>query len=206
VTITKSRFYNNALGIVPNALDGEKFPPAENNVITDNDIFWNNLNFHEGKAPYKVRSTGVPFLAPIGTGLLLLGGRGNLVEKNRIYGNYLAGVAAIDGILLVKNPAAISLDRNTIRENVFGLGGNDLNGRDIAYDGSGSDNCFSLVGVGDTEPADKSTFATCTGKNPFSQAARDTLISWTGTGALAGWVKHPHAAKPGYKPLEAFKP
>ena len=52
VTITKSRFYNNAAGIVPNALDSEKYPPAENNVIIDNDIFWNNFNFHQGKPPF----------------------------------------------------------------------------------------------------------------------------------------------------------
>src|SRR6185295_4224786 len=41
VTITQSRFYNNAAGIVPNALDSEKFPPPEENAIVDNDIFWN---------------------------------------------------------------------------------------------------------------------------------------------------------------------
>jgi hypothetical protein len=207
VTITKSRFYNNALGIVPNVLDSEKFPPAEHNVITDNDVFWNNLNFHVGKAPYKVRETGVPFLAPIGTGILLLGGRDNRVENNRIYGNYLAGVAAIDGILVVKNPQAMSLDRNVVRNNAFGLGGTDPNGRDIAYDGSGSDNCFPLTGVASTFPADHSTFAgNCTGKNAFSQAARDQMVKWTGVGALNGWVKHPHPAKAGYTPLEDFNP
>ena len=58
VTITKSRFYNNAVGIVPNALDAEKFPPPEDNVITDNDIFWNNFNFHQGKPPFNVREDG----------------------------------------------------------------------------------------------------------------------------------------------------
>ena len=51
-----------------------------------------------------------------------------------------------------KNPQAISLDRNTVRNNAFGLNGTDLNGHDIVYDGSGSDNCFSLGGVGDTVP------------------------------------------------------
>ena len=55
VTITKSRFYNNAAGIVPNALDSEKFPPPEDNVIVDNDIFWNNFNYHQGKPPFAVR-------------------------------------------------------------------------------------------------------------------------------------------------------
>ena len=89
VTITKSRFYNNAIGIVPNALDSEKFPPPEDNVIIDNDIFWNNFNFHEGQPPFKVRTEGPAALVPIGTGILLLGGRGHRIENNRIYGNYL---------------------------------------------------------------------------------------------------------------------
>ena len=57
VTITNSRFYNNAAGIVPNALDSEKFPPAEDNIIRGNEIFWNNFNFHKG-APFKIREDG----------------------------------------------------------------------------------------------------------------------------------------------------
>ena len=97
-------------------------------------------------------------LAPIGTGILLLGGRGNRVENNRIYGNYLGGVAAIDGILLSKNPQAMSLDRNIVQNNAFGLGGTDLNGHDIVYDGSGSDNCFSRRAT-DTYPAEHVEFA-----------------------------------------------
>jgi hypothetical protein len=207
VTITRSRFYNNAIGIVPNALDSEKFPPPEDNVIVDNDIFWNNFNFHEGNPPFTrptPESTGS--LAPIGTGILLLGGRDHLIERNRIYGNYLVGVAAIDGILLQENPLAVSLDRNVVRNNEFGLGGRDLNGRDLAYDGSGSGNCFSLDGVGVTVPENRSTFATCTGANGLDGNARTTMISWTGQGALANWIKHPHAAKPGLEPLEVFNP
>src|SRR5688500_11916708 len=105
VTITNSRFYNNAVGLAPNALDSERFPPEEDNAIVDNDIFWNNFNFHAG-APFPIRREGTAALVPVGTGVLLLGGRRNRVERNRIYGNYLAGVAAIEGILLDKTPAA----------------------------------------------------------------------------------------------------
>ena len=141
VTITKSRFYNNAVGIAPNALDSEKFPPPENNVIVDNDIFWNNFNFHQGDPPFDVREEGNAALVPVGTGILLLGGRGHRIENNRFYGNWLTAVAAIDGILIQDNPQAASLDRNIVRGNEFGLGGRDLNGRDLTYDGSGSDNC-----------------------------------------------------------------
>ena len=106
VTITNSRFYNNAAGIVPNALDSEKFPPAEDNIIRGNEIFWNNFNFHEG-APFKIRDGAAPSaLVPVGTGVLLLAGRRNIVENNKIYGNWSIGVAAIEGILLQENPQA----------------------------------------------------------------------------------------------------
>jgi hypothetical protein len=204
VTISKSRFYNNAIGIVPNVLDSEKYPPAEKNVIVDNDIFWNNLNFHQGHPPFAIKKDGVPALAPLGTGVLLLGGRQDTVENNRIFGNYLAGVAAIDGILAVKHPDSQSLDGNIVKGNAFGLNGTDTNGHDIVYDGSGSDNCFTLA-ASDTV-LDANAINTCTGKNTFSQSTRDTMLSWIAEGALNGWRQPTgHPAKKGYKPLEVFK-
>ena len=30
------------------------------------------------------------------------------------------------------------------------------------------------------------------------------MLGWIGEGALNGWKKHPHPAKPGYTPLEVF--
>jgi len=207
VTITRSRFYNNGMGIVPNALDSEKFPPAEDNVITDNDIFWNNFNFHLG-APFKPKKTGVVPLVPIGTGVLLLGGKRNRVENNRIFGNYLAGVAAVEGILVQKTPAARTLEGNQVTGNQFGLGGEDLNGRDLAYDGNGSGNCWGPnTGVQTTLPADGSVFAGCpfSGANAFSKPAQDELVGFAGPNALKGWIKHPHKAKPGYTPLEVYE-
>jgi hypothetical protein len=205
VTITKSRFYNNAAGIVPNALDSEKFPPPEDNAIVDNDIFWNNFNFHQGNPPFTVREDTTGALVPVGTGVLLLGGRGNRVENNRIHGNFLAGVAAIEGVLLVKNPQAKSLERNVVRGNAFGLGGTDVNGADLMYDGNGTDNCFSLDGVSTTFPADRSTFGVCSGPNPFSTDAQAGMLGFIGENALKGWNKHPHPAKKGYTPLEVFE-
>jgi hypothetical protein len=206
VTITKSRFYNNAVGIVPNALDSEKFPPDEHNVIVDNDIFWNNLNFHEGDPPFEPRETGTAALVPIGTGILLLGGRDHRIEDNRIFGNFLGGVAAIDSILL-PDPATNTLDRNVIRDNAFGRGGTDINGYDVVYDGSGSDNCFTLGASDTTFPEDRSTVGFCaTGKNLFSKPAQDQMVAWIGANALNGWKRHAHPPYKGFKPLEDFKP
>jgi hypothetical protein len=208
VTITKSRFYNNAAGIVPNSIDSEKFPPEEDNVIVDNDLFWNNFNFHAG-APFKIREDGTAALAPVGTGIVLVGGHRTRIENNRIFGNYLSGVGMIEGILNAKNPQARALVGNTITGNAFGLDGTDLNGHDLAYDGNGTGNCIANnTGLQATLPADGSTFATCPfgGANAFSQDVQNQLLAFTGAGGLNGWVRHRHAARPGFEPLELYKP
>jgi hypothetical protein len=208
VTITGSRFYNNAVGLVPNALDSEKFPPAEDNVIRGNEIFWNNFDFHKG-APFKIPTEGAAVLAPVGTGVLLLGGRRNLVQDNRIYGNYAIGVAAIEGILLEQNPQARALEGNQVTGNAFGLDGTDLNGRELAYDGNGSGNCFAgNSGVSVTIPADGATLASCpfSGANAFSESTQREMLGLAGEASVAAWIKHPHAPKPGFEPLELYKP
>jgi hypothetical protein len=207
-TITGSRFYNNAIGVVPNALDSEKFPPAEDNIIRDNEIFWNNFNFHAG-APFKPRQSGVVPLVPVGTGLLLLGGRRNLVEDNRIFGNYAVGAAAVEGFLLEKNPQARALVGNQIRDNAFGLDGTDLNGRDIAYDGNGTGNCFAPnAGVSVTLPANGATIAACPfgGVNAFDPSVQAEMAQMAGPAAVDHWIRHPHAPKAGYTPLEIYTP
>ena len=89
-------------------------------MIIDNDIFWNNFNFHEGNPPFAKRDTGVAALAPVGTGIILLGGRGNRIENNRIYGNYLAGVVAVESILVEKTPEARALAQQRHPEQQFG--------------------------------------------------------------------------------------
>jgi Periplasmic copper-binding protein (NosD) len=209
-TITKSRFFNNAVGVVPNALDDRKYPPEEDNVITGNDIFWNNFNYHRG-APFPIRRQGTPALAPVGTGVVLLGGRGNRVEGNRIYGNFLGGVLAVEGMLLRRpeNQPARALVGNQVRGNTFGLGDVDRNGRDLITDGNGTGNCFGPnAGVRVTLPADPAFFPACpfTGANPFSQDQQNQLLPWEGEGAVAGWIRSPHRGKPGIRPLELYKP
>jgi hypothetical protein len=206
VTITKSRFYNNAVGLAPNALDSEKFPPAEDNIIRDNEIFWNNFNFHEG-APFKIPTEGNAVLFPVGTGVLLFGGRRNVVEDNEIFGNYAVGVAAVEGFLLQENPQARALEGNIVRDNRFGRDGTDLNGRELAYDGNGSGNCFGgNTGVSVTIPTDGSTIAACpfSGPNAFNPAVQLEMIGLAGRAGVANWIKHPHASKPGFEPLELY--
>jgi hypothetical protein len=208
VTITQSKFYNNGTGVVPNALSTEKYPPAEENIITDNDIFWNNFNYYAG-APFKVRPPARDATAyPVGVGVLLFGGRHNRVQNNRIYGNWLMGAGMIQQFLLAKVPEAMDLVGNVISDNRFGADGTDLNGRDLSYDGNGTDNCLSgNTGVQTTVPADASTMPACpfTGPNAFSADVQKQLIDWALDGTHEAYlIRHDHAPQAGLTPLERY--
>jgi hypothetical protein len=205
VTITKSRFFDNGVGVVPNALDSEKYPPAEDNVITDNDVFWNNFNYTKG-APFTLRQSATDFPYPPGTGIVLFGGRRNLVQNNRVYGNWLVGISVLKQFVLRQTDAADTID-NQVKDNQLGLSGTDLNGYDMFYDGSGSGNCFSGNAVTSPNiPADNSTFSPCphTGANAFSQDLDNMTIAWVGDPPGSHWVRHDHLAKPDYNPLEVW--
>ena len=208
VTITKSQFLNNGTGIVPNAQDSEKFPPPEDNVITDNDVFWNNFDYYKG-APFKVgdSATGtVPY--PIGVGILLFGGHGN--TRRRTTASTATGwtASARSSSSLLKEPDAADLSGNSVTGNTLGAGGTDLNGHDLFYDGDGSGNCFGPnTGVNTMFPADGSTFAPCpfSGTNTFNKPPQDQAVSWAlAPDHEAAWQRHPHAAKAGYTPLEIW--
>jgi hypothetical protein len=211
VTITKSKFFNNGLGIVPNVLDSEKYPPFEDNVITDNDVFWNNYDYFQG-APFKLQQSAVAadnLLYPVGTGILLFGGRRNQVENNRVWGNYLLGFGEINQIVLEGSSDPVLADAAILRDNVvtandFGLAGADLNGRDMFYGGDGSGNCFAGNTLrSPTVPADGSTFVACGQTNVQNDSARNEGIGWSGDSSHeANWVRNPHMAIEGITPLE----
>ncbi len=214
-TITDSDWYNNGLGIVPNALTSEKYYPPSENVMTRNRIFWNNFNYFKG-APFKLRpsATGdIPY--PVGTGILLFGSRDSDVVNNQIYGNFLIGVGGVQQIVMAggspKEKEASFLRGNTVTGNVFGNNGRNPNGRaDLYYDGDGSGNCFSgntaPGGALATVPTDGSTFAACpfSGANAFSQAAQLHALDWTVNAPNHDefWVRKPQQPIKGVKPLE----
>jgi plastocyanin len=216
-TITRSRWFNNGLGIVPNSLDSEKYAPPSDNVIIGNDVFWNNFNYYAG-APFKLRpeAGGLPAY-PVGTGILLFGGQRERVEDNRVFGNWLVGIGLFPQVLqsgpTKEDPQAQRgvLKDNEIVDNQMGLGGADLNGRDLLFDGSGSGNCFSGNNLRSPNlPADNSTFAACpfSGPNAFSGPTQAEAFNWALAPSKAKpdsfeqfWVRHPHASRKGVKPF-----
>lgn len=218
VTIKNSDFYNNGLGIVPNTLVSEKFPPPEDNVISGNRVFWNNFNYFLA-APFKLRKGATGEVAyPIGTGILLFGSRSTRVENNQIFGNYLVGFGEIPQLLL--DPAKdckpevqcqgdpTVLVNNQVSNNQFGKAGADLNGRDMIYDGSGTGNCFAgNTTMSPNVPADNKTFVACGQTPPKDDAALAEGLTWSLDSAdhEKYWLRHSHKPIKGTTALEHYK-
>lgn len=144
VTITKSAFYNNGVGLVPNTLDSEPFEPNGTGVIKNNDIFWNNLNYYLPASPVQTVSGGLGggVNYPTGIGIALFGSDGWVVKDNNIFGNFMWGVALFSDPLGNEGDDAIS-QNNVVINNAMGRDGTDTNGQaDLYTDGSGSNNCF----------------------------------------------------------------
>jgi hypothetical protein len=99
------------------------------------------------------------------------------------------------------DPVAVSVTNND-----FGLGGQDLNGRDMAYDGSGRLNCFSGNATrSPLLPENGGTFAPCPGPDPNStdNSVLVEAANWiTDETHEKYWIKHDHAPHDGYNALE----
>ncbi len=215
VTIEKSLWYDNGIGIVPNALDSEKYAPPENNTIIDNQVFWNNYNYYKG-APFVIEKGADGLVYPIGIGILLYGSRNTTVQDNQIFGNYLAGFGEI-GQVTLKETSAASLNNNTVVGNVFGRGGKDTNGYDMVYPGSvlslvDTGNCFSNNVVTSRNlpatPAGSSYGPACpfSGTNPTVPNGLAIAISWLADKTHEKfWVIHSHPAFDGLKPFTVYK-
>jgi len=215
-TIRNSEWFNNGLGIVPNTLASEKFPPPEGNVISGNKVYWNNFNYFVG-APFKLRpgsSETPPY--PVGTGILLYGSRSTTVEDNEIFGNYLVGFGEVPAVLFDQSKCDAKVQcqgdptvlvDNKVKNNRFGSAGADLNGRDLLYDGSGSGNCFEgNTTLSPTVPADGHTFVACGQPNVQDLNALNEGLTWAldSSDHEKYWIRHPHKTIKGRTPLEHY--
>lgn len=222
VTISDSDWFNNGLGLSMSALDSEPFKPADQNVIEENRIFWNNVD------PYATGAKAPPFVpagiftefAPIklpgvGDGIWLIGGDNTVIRDNQIFGNYLHGVAIMENITL--DPAKgdppgtkYPPKGNKVTGNKFGRNGTDKNGvADLffAVATATSGNCASNAGQtqdlagGPALPACPSSAA-----NPAvaSQIARALSIALApGGGPSTFWVRAKHPALKGFTPFKS---
>lgn len=136
VTIARSTFRLNRVGIVPNTLDTELLPPqAETHLVAN--VVADNGNADAPTLPLEA--------AAFGNGILLTGGERNVVERNLVVGHPMHGVLV-----------APMLDRHywPARGNV--VRDNDVRGSgraDVAVAGPwSSDNCAARNGDGPMAP------------------------------------------------------
>ena len=210
VDITKSDFFNNGAGIVPNTLESEKYAPSAEGTITDNDVFWNNFNYFRSDSKVKPLDPATGgFNYPTGAGVVLFGITGWKVSGNRIFGNFKWGV------FNVSDPAyapATNKD-NAVTGNTMGGAMNDANGVDFMTEGSGSGNCWGDNGAGATfDPGsqpDAQLYPAC-GPTPATNGLDGQQL-----GEIAGyltqaetqedsWAKHTHPAFEGRKPIDGM--
>ena len=169
--IVDSVFYNNGTGIIPETLDTERYEPNGWNVIERNDVFWNNYNYFLAGSAFIGFPTGLGLLGsqlvnyPTGVGIALYGGDGNIVRRNKVFGNYKWGIASFSGpgetFVINEGDDAKSIN-NQITENTMGREGADPNGEyDFWNDDTGGGNCWGANNQ-------IATFAPGNGKVPLS--------------------------------------
>lgn len=229
VKISDSDFYNNGIGLVPNTLDSEDFEPADDGIIENNRIFWNNLNEYvpcEGAeeppvcSPVQVVGSVGDFNYPTGIGVALFGAEGWKVRNNQIFGHYLWGTG------LFSDPFnsggdAMSHD-NEITNNTNGRGGTDPNAADLYADGSGEGNCFSgnvssTMVLGTPGPTNSQAFLypTCPAPAPPTSGTGNSTGDPEQLGKLLSvatanppekqecfWTKTPHPPFENFQPYE----
>jgi hypothetical protein len=177
-----NKFYANSAGnIVDSFVTGHPGMPQDCSKWNDNEIYANNFNPYVKDnqdfciaTPFKDRPRErvcPQFQAPVGTGIAIYGGNGNIVENNRIYDNWRSGFRLfwVPATIRGENDPAKQDDtsnQNRVANNVFGIardGRNERNGVDVYWDEQGDDNCWAdNKGVGDGPiTSDPKTLPTC---------------------------------------------
>ena len=223
VKITKSDFYNNGVGVVPNTLDSERFEPTATGIIQKSNIFWNNFNYFLPSSRVKTVSNGLGQVGdltinfPTGVGVVLLGADGWIVRNNAIFGNFKAGAWAISDPF---NEGDNAISRNNqFLDNQMGRSGTDTNAYDFFNDGSGSGNCFTGNSSSTFDPSGSATteslYPGCPAPPPPASGTGTSTGDADQFAELAGyvttsppekqecaWTKHPHPPFKKFQPLE----
>jgi plastocyanin len=151
LAIVNSEWYGNLAGIVPNTLDSELLAPQHDAVIAGNYV-------HDNGNP------DAPTLAltypAFGTGILVTGGRGDLVADNLVEDSPTFGISVMpiydSNVWLTKD--------NVVRDNIVRRSG--LADLGLGAPSAGGD-CFSNNAFGTSHPPAIQTLYPCGGSAPF---------------------------------------
>jgi hypothetical protein len=144
VYIVNSTFRGNRIGMTPNSQKMEKLTPQTEtfiagNVVTDNA---NPTSPEQAKGGF-------------GEGIIIGGGTKNVVVRNRVSGNKVAGI-------LVNSFGDFPPENNRVEGNVLSDNGVDLH-YDVPASGTAAGNCFTANTFTTSMPATIETLMTCPG-------------------------------------------
>jgi hypothetical protein len=219
-----SKFYDNAAGITMDSFaSGHPGMPQDCSRFERNQIYSNNNNvFRDSRDEYcrsrppKERDRRVvcpSFQVPVGTGILIAGGNGNVVNRNRIYDNWRNGVRQ----LYVPSEARGETDptktqdtshRNQYLFNTMGVrpdGTRDPNGRnpnggdgyaDFWWDEEGRRNCWKgNKGPGGSTPTTNFFTLECPANDPPAPIGDPAKIETQAS--CASWDPETNSDPPG---------
>ncbi len=158
--LARSSWHDNRVGIAPNSLTSEELYPQRKATIVGNNVYDNN----------NVQTAAISLaMIGVGNGLLLAGGRDNLVERNLVTGHDVSGIAVIplpETVIYAGDDAREARDfdarDNTVRDNVTSGNQFDLASvtslDDPADDGG---NCFTDNEYTSSTPADIEAVLPC---------------------------------------------
>ena len=154
--VHSNNFWDNATAITTDSFFAGGHPgyPQDRAIFENNSIWDNNFN------TFKRGSDVVPKVpVPVGTGILIAGGNGNIVRGNRIFDNWRRGVMiiAVPDVLSGETGAFSTSHRNKIHNNILGVdesGTRFRNGVDFYWDDhpNQSDNCWHDNGQVTSDP------------------------------------------------------
>lgn len=209
-----NKFHHNSTGItVDSFAGGHPGMPQDCAKWENNDIYSNNLDVWSperdeycdiNKRPVEKRDPKIvcpTFQNPVGTGILVAGGNGNIARNNRFWDNWRDGIKLLwvprelrgedptGQSVNTSNQLDTSLD-NKFTNNSMGTdaaGRRDPNGNDFWWDGEGSGNCWEgNRGAGGAKITSNQPLGlpTCPGSsvvtpaNPVEQASQIACATW----------------------------
>ncbi len=130
--LVNSDWSRNRTGLVPNSFDGEELAPQGSATIAGNLVADNGH-------PKAARSDTPEFDVAFGSGVVIAGGIGDVITKNRVTGNPNIGIALAPSVGLQAIPTAP--ERNQVTDNV--AEGAELADLAAILPNPGDGNCFS---------------------------------------------------------------
>jgi hypothetical protein len=151
--IVDSIFRDNRAGIVPNTGDYEQLPPERETTIAGN-LVQSNSNPDTAAIDSARQATG--------NGILIYGGIGNVVERNRIVDHDITGIALVPAV----DSQTWPVEDNVVRDNVV----SDSGMADLAsFDEEGAGNCFEGNTYDTSAPVRLERLLPCSGEGTGSR-------------------------------------